>query len=50
MRVLGLSLMTNMAAGLSDETLSHAHTMLTARGAAQNAVQLLTAVLAGLDL
>ena len=27
MRVLALSLMTNMAAGLSDEVLSHAHTL-----------------------
>ena len=49
MRVLALSMMTNMAAGLSDETLSHAHTMHTAQGASEQAVQVLTAVLAGLE-
>lgn len=48
LRVLGLSLMTNMAAGLSDEQLSHAHTMHTAQGAAERAVELLAAVLVGL--
>lgn len=48
LRVLALSLMTNMAAGLSDENLSHAHTMHTARAAADNAVELLSAVLCGL--
>jgi purine-nucleoside phosphorylase len=48
LRVLALSMMTNMAAGMSDETLSHAHTMHIAQGAADQAVQLLTAVLAGL--
>ena len=32
MRVLALSLMTNMAAGLSGETLSHAHTLAQAAG------------------
>jgi purine-nucleoside phosphorylase len=50
LRVLALSMMTNMAAGLSDESLSHAHTMHTAQGAADAAVQLLTAVLAGLEV
>ena len=50
LRVLAMSLMTNMAAGLSDETLSHAHTMHTAQAAADKAVQLLTAVLAGLEV
>jgi purine-nucleoside phosphorylase len=50
LRVLALSLMTNMAAGLSDETLSHAHTMHTAQAAAEKAVQLLSAVLAGLEV
>lgn len=49
LRVLGLSLMTNMAAGLSDENLSHAHTMHTAQGAAERAVDLLSAVLVGLQ-
>jgi purine-nucleoside phosphorylase len=50
LRVLALSMMTNMAAGLSAETLSHAHTMHTARGAAGEAVHVLSAVLAGLDV
>ena len=33
MRVLALSLITNMAAGLSDEALSHAHTLAQAEAA-----------------
>jgi purine-nucleoside phosphorylase len=50
MRVLALSLMTNMAAGMADETLSHAHTMATAQAASERAVALLEAVVAGLEL
>ncbi len=50
LRVLALSMMTNMAAGLSDETLSHAHTMHTAQGAAERAVDLLCSVLAKLEI
>jgi purine-nucleoside phosphorylase len=50
LRVLGLSLMTNMAAGLSEETLSHAHTMDMARAAADQAVGLLCTVLTGIEL
>ena len=50
LRVLALSMMTNMAAGLSDENLSHAHTMATAQAASQRAVQTLTAVVAGLEI
>jgi len=50
LRVLGLSLMTNMAAGLSEETLSHAHTMDMARAAADQAVELLCTVLTGIEL
>ncbi len=50
LRVLALSMMTNMAAGLSDEALSHAHTMHTARAAAERAVDLLAAVLTALEL
>jgi purine-nucleoside phosphorylase len=49
LRVLALSLMTNMAAGLSDENLSHAHTMHTAQSAAARAVDLLAAVLVNLE-
>ena len=50
MRVLALSLMTNMAAGMADETLSHAHTMATAQAASERAVGLLEAVVADLTL
>ena len=49
LRVLALSLITNMAAGLSDEHLSHAHTMHTAQGAAARAADLLAAVLVSLQ-
>lgn len=44
LRVLALSLFTNMAAGLSAEALSHAHTLATAEGAAPHAVALLRGV------
>jgi purine-nucleoside phosphorylase len=50
LRVLALSLMTNMAAGMEAETLSHAHTMATARGAEQRAVATLAAVVQALEL
>ncbi len=49
LKVLALSLMTNMAAGLSDENLCHAHTMHTAQAAAAAAVELLAAVLVALE-
>jgi len=49
LKVLALSLMTNMAAGLSAETLSHGHTMATAQAASQRAVALLAAVVQGLE-
>lgn len=45
MRVLALSLMTNMAAGLSDEALSHAHTLEQARQVNGVATRLLADVL-----
>jgi len=44
MKVLAISLMTNMAAGMADEALSHAHTMATAAAASERAVALLCAV------
>ena len=50
MRVLALSLFTNMAAGMADETLSHAHTMATASAASERAVALLEAVVAALEI
>jgi purine-nucleoside phosphorylase len=50
LRVLALSLMTNMAAGMEAETLSHAHTMATAQAASERAVATLSAVVAALRL
>ncbi|MFY9511465.1 MAG: purine-nucleoside phosphorylase, partial [Rubrivivax sp.] len=50
MKVLALSMMTNMAAGMADETLSHAHTMATAQAASQRAVALLEAVVGALEV
>lgn len=49
LRVLALSMMTNMAAGLSAETLSHGHTMATAQAASERAVALLVAIVQGLE-
>lgn len=49
LRVLAVSLMTNMAAGLSDEALSHAHTLATAEAASARAVEVLEAIVAGLE-
>lgn len=48
LRVLALSLITNMAAGLSAEALSHAHTLRTAGAAAADAARLLEAIIAAL--
>ncbi len=48
MRVLALSLVTNLAAGLSSERLSHAHTLAQARAAGAAPVALLQALLARL--
>lgn len=50
LRVLALSLMTNLAAGLSDETLSHAHTLATAQAAGERAATLLQGIVATLPL
>ena len=44
LKVLALSMMTNMAAGMEDEVLSHAHTLATANAASQRAVATLIAV------
>ena len=45
MRVLALSLVTNMAAGMSDESLSHAHTLDQAKKAGATAGPLLAAII-----
>ena len=50
LRVLALSLMTNMAAGMEPEVLSHAHTMATASGASERAVALLSAIVQRLEV
>lgn len=49
LRVLALSLMTNMAAGMSDEALSHAHTLAVAGSAGARAVDLLQAIVSALE-
>jgi purine-nucleoside phosphorylase len=46
LRVLALSMLTNMGAGLSDELLSHSHTLATAQAGGAAATQLLAAVVA----
>ena len=48
LRVLALSMITNMAAGMSSESLSHAHTLATSQAASAQAVNLLEAVVAAL--
>lgn len=50
LRVLALSLLTNMAAGLGDEALSHAHTLAAAAAASARAVPLLEAIVAGMEI
>ena len=50
MRVLAISLITNMAAGLSDEVLSHAHTLAQAEAASASAGALLAGIIAGIEL
>jgi purine-nucleoside phosphorylase len=50
MRVLAFSLITNMAAGLSDEALSHSHTLAQARAVSESACSVLEQVIAHLEL
>ena len=50
LRVLALSLITNMAAGLSAEQLSHAHTLAQAEAASSTASGLLARIIAALDV
>ena len=44
LRVLALSMITNMGCGLEDEALSHSHTLAVAQGAQASAVPLLEAI------
>jgi purine-nucleoside phosphorylase len=46
LQVLALSLITNMAAGMAAQTLSHAHTLATAKAGEAQALRLMQAVLA----
>ena len=50
MKVMAFSLLTNMAAGMSSEALSHAHTLSQAAASSERSVELLTAVVAALQL
>ncbi|MFO1285435.1 MAG: purine-nucleoside phosphorylase [Rubrivivax sp.] len=50
LRVLAVSLLTNMAAGLSDERLSHAHTLAVAAKASDRAVAQLTAIVERMEV
>jgi purine-nucleoside phosphorylase len=50
MRVMALSLLTNMAAGLSHEHLSHAHTLAQANSASEQASAFLAGLVAALDV
>jgi purine-nucleoside phosphorylase len=50
LRVLALSLITNMGAGLSAEALSHAHTLSQAHAASDGASALLADVIAAIEL
>lgn len=49
MRVLALSMITNLASGLSAERLSHAHTLAGGRAAAADAVRLVQAILSEME-
>jgi purine-nucleoside phosphorylase len=50
LRVLALSMITNMACGLSDEHLTHAHTLQTAARGAAAAARLVEAIVAAIAL
>ncbi len=49
LRVLALSLVTNLACGVGDEALSHAHTLQAAQHAGADASALVQAIVAALD-
>jgi purine-nucleoside phosphorylase len=50
LRVLALSMITNMGCGLEDQALSHAHTLAVAQAAQVSAVPLLEAIVAALEV
>ena len=49
LRVLALSMLTNMAAGMDNQTLSHAHTLATASTGSAKAVRLMQAVIKAME-
>ncbi len=49
LRVLALSMLTNMGAGLSDEALSHSHTLATAQAGGEAATRLLAALVVAIS-
>jgi purine-nucleoside phosphorylase len=50
LRVLALSMITNMGCGIEDEALSHAHTLAVAQAAQARAVPLLEAIVGALEV
>lgn len=50
LRVLAISLITNMGAGLSSESLSHAHTLSQAKAASTKACELLIDIIGSMDV
>jgi purine-nucleoside phosphorylase len=50
LRVLALSMITNMGCGIDDAALSHAHTLAVAQAAQARAVPLLEAIVGGLEV
>ena len=50
LRVLALSMITNMAAGMETQTLSHAHTLAAAAAGSERGVRLLVAVIRALEV
>lgn len=50
LRVLALSLFTNLGCGLDGEALSHAHTLAAAQAAGAHAVPFLEALIGALDV
>jgi purine-nucleoside phosphorylase len=49
LKVLGLSMLTNLGAGMADETLSHAHTLASAQATSALAARLLMLVVPALS-
>ena len=50
LRVIGLSLLTNLGAGMSSVSLSHAHTLNTAQASASGMARLLSVLIPALEV